>query len=38
MELQQLRVKVPPLIAVQMYLEKMFSFEDALVEIHVENN
>ena len=38
MELQQLRVKVPLLIVVQMHLEKMFSFEDALVEIHVENN
>ena len=38
MELQELRVKVPPLIIVQMHLEKMFSFEDALVEIRVENN
>ena len=38
MELQQLQVKVPQLIAVQMHLEKMFSFEDALAEIHVENN
>ena len=38
MQLQQLRVKVPPLIAVQMHLEKMFSFEDALVEICIENN
>ena len=38
MELQQLRVKVLPLIAVQIHFEKMFSFEDALVEIRVENN
>ena len=38
MELQQLRVKVPPLIIVQMHRERMFAFEYALVEIHIENN
>ena len=38
MELQELRVKVPPLIIVQMHRERMFAFEYALVEIHIENN
>ena len=38
MELQQLHVKVPPLITIQMHHERMFAFKDALVEIHIENN
>lgn len=38
MELQQLRVEVPPLIIVHMHREIMFAFEDALVEICIVNN
>ena len=38
MELQQLHVGVLSLILVQIHCERMFAFEDALVEIHMENN
>lgn len=38
MDLQQLHVEVPSLIVVQMHCERMFAFEDALLEIHIENN
>ena len=38
MELQQLRVEVPPLIVVHMHRERMFAFEYALVEIRIANN
>ena len=38
MELQQLHVEVLPLIVVHIHRERMFAFEDALVEIHIENN
>ena len=38
MELQQLHVEAPSLILAQIHRERMFAFEDALVEICIENN
>lgn len=38
MDLQQLYIEVPPLIAYQMHRERMFTYGDALLEIQIENN
>lgn len=38
MDLQQLYIEVPPLIADQMHRERMFTYGDALLEIQIENN